>query len=343
MFSLQLHCRQVFGRMGMNDTETVALIGGGHTTGKSHGACPAGPGPSPAEAPLNPWPGLCGAGPGRGKGNNTATSGLEFPWTSRPTVWDNEFFRNLRGLRWTKVRGPGGHWQWTPSPPGGAGGQIPRAVSAHDNTTTEPIGLLTTDLALMYDQRYRRIVKRFAEDSEYFDAQFAQAWYKLTTRDMGPRSRCSNAAAPPEQPWQHPLPARSSPGPDWTGVVRDLLAVARQEERALGLWARLAWQCASTFRATNYRGGCNGARILFPPATDWEVNTNLGPALDLLTPIMAKFQPALSWSDLIILAGTSALEVGAGPANTTIPFCSVGRVDIRAADQGWKHLKPRIR
>ena len=336
-------CREVFGRMGMNDTETVALIGGGHTTGKSHGACPAGAGPGPAEQPGDPWPGLCGeAGAGRGRGNNTATSGIELPFTSRPTVWDTEYFNNLRNYHWTKVRGPGGHWQWAPSPQPGTDGEIPRAPTAHDKTKTEPVGLLTTDVALMFDPKYRKLVKRFAEDREYFDHQFAHAWYKLTTRDMGPRSRCSNDDAPPSQPWQHPLPERSRPLPDFREVKRNILAVLRQEERALGLFARLAWQCASTFRSTNYRGGCNGARILFPPGRDWEVNTNLGPALNLLQPIMRRFQPALSWSDLIILAGTSALELGAGPG-TSIPFCSVGRVDVTAADLGWKHLKPRIR
>ena len=328
--------------MGMNDTETVALIGGGHTTGKCHGACPAGAGPSPAEAPENPWPGLCGGpGPGRGRGNNTATSGFELPFTSRPTVWDNEYFYNLINYNWLKVRGPGGHWQWAPSPPGGTGGEVPRAVKAHDDTKLETVGLLTTDVALLFDQNYREIVKRFAEDREYFDHQFAHAWYKLTTRDMGPRSRCSNDDAPPSQPWQHPLPERSRPLPDFREVKRNILAVLREEEGALGLMARLAWQCASTFRSTNYRGGCNGARILFPPGSDWEVNTNLGPALDLLQPIMRRFQPALSWSDLIILAGTSALELAGNLGN--IPFCSVGRTDVRAADQAWKHLKPRIR
>ena len=327
--------------MGMNDTETVALIGGGHSTGKCHGACPAGAGPSPAEAPENPWPGLCGdPGPGRGKGNNTATSGLELPFTSRPTVWDNEYFSNLLNYKWVKFKGPGGHWQWGPSPGGGGKGEVPRAVTAHDKTKQEPVGLLTTDLALLSDRKYKKIVERFAKDREYFDEQFAHAWYKLTTRDMGPRSRCVNDDAPPEQPWQHPLPARSGELPDWREVKRDLVAAAREEERAVGLWARLAWQCASTFQATNYQGGCNGARVLLPPGRDWEVNHNLGPALKLLQPIMKKFQPALSWADLIILAGTTALELG---GNITIPFCSVGRVDVRTSDQAWKHLKPRIR
>ena len=247
--------RDVFGRMDMNDTETVALIGGGHAVGKAHGACPAGPGPAPVEDPLNPWPGLCGSG----RGEDTFTSGFELPFTTRPTQWDNEYFRNLLDYEWSVLMGPGGHFQWEPVV---SADQVPPTAVSADGSHNQTIGLLTSDVALVHDGQYRRIVAHFAEDWSDFSAQFAAAWYKLTTRDMGPRSRCSNQdTAPPPQHWQNPLPPREVPVPDWEGVRERIQVVLEEKEEAYGLFTRLAWQCSSTFRGTDYLGGCNGARI----------------------------------------------------------------------------------
>ena len=157
------------------------------------------------------------------------------------------------------LQGPGGKFQWAPSTLDGS--EVPSAVTAHDESRTEPVGALTSDMALLVDPEYREIVRQFAEDRELFDHQFAHAWYKLTTRDMGPRSRCANEDAPPEQHWQYPLPRRTSPLPDFAQVKNSLLELLQESEASLGLLVRLAWQCASTFRVTSYLGGCNGARI----------------------------------------------------------------------------------
>ena len=173
------------------------------------------------------------------------------------------YFQNLIQYQWSKFRGPGGHFQWAPTYIKGQ--ETPEAVTAHDLTMTESIGLLTSDLALVHDQKYKKIVEQFASDREYFDQQFAHAWYKLTTRDMGPRSRCLNSDAPPAQHWQYPLPERTSPMPDMREVRRVVVRILEEDERRLGLFARLAWQCASTFRGTSYLGGCNGARIRSSP------------------------------------------------------------------------------
>ena len=246
--------RDVFGRMDMNDTETVALIGGGHSFGKAHGACPDGPGPSPVEDPLNPWPGKCGTG----KGEDTFTSGFELPFTTKPTSWDKEYFENLINYKWFVHLGPGGHNQWSPEVEDGE--EPPSAVSA-GGFGRQNVGLLTSDVALMYDDNYRDLVTRFAGDLDDFDQKFAHAWYKLTTRDMGPRSRCVNEDAPPAQPWQNPLPERTEPLPDFALVRLSVRTILRSVGEATGLFTRLAWQCASSFRATDYLGGCNGARI----------------------------------------------------------------------------------
>ena len=247
--------RDVFRRMDMNDTETVALIGGGHAVGKSHGACPKGPGPSPAEDPFNPWPGNCGDG----KLTNAFTSGMELPWTTRPTHWDTEYYHNLLNYNWTRIRGPGNHIQWTPQV---IGDQIlPTAVSA-DGTKNETIGLLTSDVALIHDKAYLEIVRMFAENRDRFDTMFAHAWYKLVTRDMGPRSRCINSdTAPVSQDWQNGLPDRTESPPDFTEVRERIMNLLDSDNTAYGQFTRLAWQCASSFRVTDYQGGCNGARL----------------------------------------------------------------------------------
>uniref|UniRef100_A0A7S3YPL2 Plant heme peroxidase family profile domain-containing protein n=1 Tax=Lotharella globosa TaxID=91324 RepID=A0A7S3YPL2_9EUKA len=334
--------RDSFGRMAMNDSETVALIGGGHAFGKTHGACPAGAGPSPREDPINPWPGLCGTG----KGKDAFTSGFEGPWTTTPTTWNNEYFKNLVNYAWKPKMGPGGHWQWTtngttPVAPGPQGGQ-------------QEIMMLTSDISLTRDPtgKYQEIVKLFAEDQQAFDHAFSHAWYKLTTRDMGPVTRCVGPDVPPAQPFQYPLPP-TPPGSDLANftevaeAVRDAIVTPNEEvlpvddydgKKTYGpLFVRLAWQCSATFRVTDYQGGCDGARIRFSPEKDWPINVALDRALLLLKPVKEKFGKGLSWADLIVIAGTVALEeAGALP----MKFCG-GRTD--ASDGlGSQYLKNRI-
>lgn len=321
--------RDVFGRMNMNDSETVALIGGGHTFGKAHGACPAGPGPSPIEDPANSWPGLCGTG----KGEDTFTSGFELPFTSRPTYWDNEYFHNLINLEWRVHKGPGNHNQWEPI---ASNGMPPTAISA-DGTHNQTIGLLTSDVALMWkDEAYKSIVRQFAEDMEAFDSAFEHAWYKLTTRDMGPISRCNNEDTPPPQPFQYPLPDPPAELPDFDEVKLEINEVLDNGDEFIGMFTRLAWQCSSTFRSTDYLGGCNGARIRFSPQKDWSVNINVENALDYLEPIKWQFEN-LSWADLIVLAGNTAMEKAGGKPLT---FCG-GRTDATDG-MGSECLFPKI-
>ena len=207
--------------MNMNDSETVALIGGGHAVGRSHGACPSGPGPSPLEDPIQSWPGQCG----QGRGRDTYTSGYEMPFTSRPTNFDSEYFQNLLNYKWKLIEGRGGKNQWEPV--SGPDGSLPMAPSAHGKGW-EKVGMLTTDIALCTDPDYNEIVKLFAKDEEKFLSMFAHAWYKLTTRDMGPRSRCGNTDAPPGQDWQYPLPAPTLQGPKYSEVKTDIQQLLRR-------------------------------------------------------------------------------------------------------------------
>merc|ERR1712013_966581 len=322
--------REVFGRMNMNDRETVALIGGGHAFGKAHGACPDGPGPSPIEDPANSWPGMCGTG----KGEDTFTSGFELPFTSRPTEGDNEYFQNLVNYNWTVYTGPGGHNQWMPLVENGV---PPTAISAN-GSYEQPVGLLTSDVALMWeDEIYKDLVKEFAEDMEAFDLAFEHAWYKLTTRDMGPVTRCNNEDVPPAQPFQYPLPDPPAGWPDFQVVKEQIEEIINNSEEAIGMLTRLAWQCSSTFRSTDYLGGCNGARIRFSPQKDWPANINVENAIESLRPIKDSHGLSLSWADLIVIAGYTALEKAGGKH---FAFCG-GRTD--ATDGlGSEFLSPKI-
>ena len=318
-----LQVRDTFGRMGMNDSETVALIGGGHSFGKTHGACPQGAGPSPAEQPANPWPGLCGSGVGK----DAFTSGFEGPWTTTPTSWSNFYFTALHSHAWEAHVGPGGHHQWRVK-----GDASPKAPAAHGGDAV-PTMMLTSDISLTKDPagRYQPIVQRFAQDSAAFDHAFAHAWYKLTTRDMGPASRCSGPDVPPAQPFQRPLPAPDpAVRPAEPSAVRTALegAIASGSVRASDL-VRLAWQCASTFRVTDYTGGCNGARVLRPPQTSWPENAGLMTVQTQLQPLKTAFGAALSWADLIVLGGNVGLESLGGKR---MPFCP-GRTDAAGADE----------
>jgi len=319
--------REVFYRMGMDDTETVALVGGGHAFGKNHGACPLGPGNKPIVDPVNPYEGPCGAG----FGPNTATSGFEGPWTTNPTQWDNEFFSNLLDWEWEEYTSPGGPQQW----------RIPAAdngPNAPDVTLTgeEHIVMLTADLALRYDPEYRPISERYQRDQGYLDEKFSEAWYKLMSRDMGPVTRCLGTNVPEAREFQNPLPACHDELADF-GLVREKIKellttpkfitsgadVYYGETNYGPLFVRLAWRCAATHRVTDYTGGCDGSRIRLAPQKDWRINEGLDQALNLLDDIKDHFGPGLSWADLIVLAGTVSLEEAGAPA---LPFCG-GRTD----------------
>ena len=326
--------RSTFGRMAMSDVETVALIGGGHAFGKTHGPCPSGAGKAPNEDPKNSWQGMCGSG----KGDDTFTSGFEFPWTTKPTQWDNEYFQNLVNYHWYVHEGPGGHFQWSINSTKDSSSSIPSAPSA-SGSKKQHIGMLTSDISLLNDPKgsYQKIVHEWAKDGTAFSKAFSNAWYKLMARDMGPVSRCIGKNVPPAQPWQYPLPDPPSTLANFDDVKIDILELLDGNELLIGKFVRLAWQCSSTFRRTDYLGGCNGARIRFPPQTTWSVNKNLDVPLNVLKPIKEKYGKSLSWADLIILAGNTAVEKSGG---SKIDFCG-GRTDAQDGE-GSAYLKPFI-
>eukprot|EP00903_Cladosiphon_okamuranus_P014548 g13495.t1 len=311
--------REVFGRMGMNDSETVALIGGGHAFGKCHGACPTGPGADPMDAPWDPWAGTCGDpdSPTFGKAENTFTSGFEGPWSETPTVWTNNYFVDLLEYDWEQAVSPAGNTQWTP-------------VLKPDATDSDlpDIIMLTSDVALLTDPDYLAIVEAFAEDIGALELAFANAWYKLTTRDMGPYSRCAGSDVPPPQDFQLPLPDAPKNLPSYTKVKWAIGRVLDQDDSYASWMVTLAYRCAATFRATDYMGGCNGARIRFPPQSEWAINTGLDQVLALLEPVKEDF-PEISYADLIVLAGNVALRRGA--SISTLSYCK-GRVDALEDD-----------
>jgi catalase-peroxidase len=325
--------RETFTRMGMNDEETVALIAGGHTFGKTHGAAPASHvGPEPEAADLE-MQGLGWANSfGTGKGADTITSGLEVTWTSSPTRWSNNFLWNLFGYEWELTKSPAGAHQWKPK--GGAGeGTVPHA---HDPARRIAPAMLTTDLALRFDPVYEKIARRFLQDPQYFHDCFARAWFKLTHRDMGPRARYLGPEVPKEElVWQDPVPPVNHPLVDEADI-----AALKKKVLASGLTtAQLvttAWASASTFRGGDKRGGANGARIRLAPQKDWEVNEpeKLAGVLAKLEAIRVEFNASapggrrISLADLIVLAGTAAVEDAARKAGVevAIPFAP-GRTD----------------
>ena len=325
--------RDTFGRMSMNDSETVALIGGGHSFGKTHGACTSGPGQRPSENETHPWEGTCG---GDGKGKNTFTSGFEGSWTSTPLKFGNSYFNNLLNYNWTVHIGSGGHNQWRVSPSSKKGCPFKTSPVAPnvDGNGTQDIMMLTSDISLTKDPIYLNIIKLYAENLTLFASDFSHAWYKLCTRDMGPVSRCFGDNVPPAQPFQYPLPEPSKNQPDWNLVRKAIIEVMHNESDVLkpdynntkahygGWFVKLAWQCASTFRQTDYLGGCNGARIRFSPQKDWSQNKAMNDVLKVLQQVKEKFV-ILSWADLIVLAGTTALEEASG---MNYDFCG-GRSD----------------
>ncbi|MFM8537106.1 MAG: catalase/peroxidase HPI [Planctomycetaceae bacterium] len=327
--------RVTFSRMAMNDEETVALIAGGHTFGKSHGAGPAdNVGPAPEAAPIEEQ-GLGWKNRFRsGKGADTITSGLEGAWTSTPTSWSNDYFEHLLGYEWELTKSPAGAWQWTPQDES-AKGTVP---DAHDDSRSHAPMMFTTDLALKMDSAYAPIARRFPEHPAEFEQAFARAWYKLTHRDMGPASRLLGPEVPPPQPWQDPVPAVDHPLIDAAGI-----AALKSKILASGLavpdLVKAAWASASTFRGSDKRGGANGARIRLAPQKDWAVNEpeRLSRVLEALAGIQREFNAAqtdgtqVSLADLIVLGGAAAVEKAAQDAGheVTVPF-TPGRTDATA-------------
>ncbi len=328
--------RETFRRMAMNDEETVALIAGGHTFGKTHGAGPADSvGPDPEAAPMEQqglgWKSTYGTG----VGGDAITSGLEVTWTATPVTWDNSFFENLFGFEWELTQSPAGASQWQPR--GGAGaGTVP---DAHDPAASRPPMMLTTDLALRADPVYEQISRRFLEHPDQFADAFARAWFKLTHRDMGPIARYLGPEVPAETLlWQDPVPAAGDELIDAGDI-----AALKEQVLASGLTVSqlvsAAWAAASSFRGSDKRGGANGARIRLEPQRGWEVNDpdQLAVVLRTLEGIQQTFSAAqpggkrVSLADLIVLAGSAAVEQAArdGGVTVQVPF-TPGRTDASA-------------
>ncbi len=325
--------RETFGRMAMNDEETVALIAGGHTFGKTHGAGDPGKyvGPEPAAASIEEqsmgWRNTLGSG----NGSNTITSGLEGAWTTTPTKWSNNFFENLFGYEWELTKSPAGAQQWKPKGNAGAG-LVP---DAHDPAKKHAPFMLTTDLALRMDPAYEKISRRFYENPAEFADAFARAWFKLTHRDMGPRARYLGPEVPKEELiWQDPIPAVT-----YKVVDEKDVAALKNKILASGLsvseLVSTAWASASTFRGSDKRGGANGGRLRLAPQKNWEANNpaQLTKVLSALEGIQKEFNTAqsgkaVSMADLIVLAGCAGVEKAAKNAghNITVPF-TPGRAD----------------
>ena len=319
--------RETFARMAMNDEETVALIAGGHTFGKTHGAGDAAlVGPEPEAAPLQEMGLGWKSSFGTGMGDDTITSGLEGAWTPTPTTWDNSFFETLFACDWDLVKSPAGAWQWVPTDPSAVG----QAPDPHDPSKTQTPVMLTTDLALRMDPIYEPISRRFLENPQEFAEAFAKAWFKLTHRDMGPITRYRGAEVPSEPLiWMDPVP------PVEGELIGDAdIAALKEQVLASGLTVQqlvgTAWASASTFRSTDKRGGANGARIRLAPQNDWAVNNpvELAKVLRTLEGIQQSFGKSVSLADLIVLAGAAGVEKAAKDAGVevTVPF-TPGRTD----------------
>jgi catalase-peroxidase len=319
--------RETFARMAMNDEETVALIAGGHTFGKTHGAGDAAlVGPEPEAAAIEEQGLGWRSRHGRGKAGDTITSGLEVTWTSTPTRWSNNFFWNLFGYEWELTKSPAGAHQWIPKHGAGAD-SVP---DAHDPTKRHAPTMLTTDLALRFDPAYEKISRRFYENPEAFADAFARAWFKLTHRDMGPRTRYLGPDVPTEELlWQDPIPELDHELIDDKDIAR-LKKMIHASGLCVAELVSTAWASASTFRGSDKRGGANGGRIRLAPQKDWEVNQpeQLAKVLQILEGIKDTFDKQVSMSDLIVLAGCSGVEMAAKNAghDVTVPFVP-GRTD----------------
>ncbi len=324
--------RETFGRMAMSDEETVALIAGGHTFGKAHGARKPGDcvGPEPAGADIEEqgfgWTSKCGSG----NGADTITSGLEGAWTVSPAQWTTNFLDNLFNFEWVKTKSPAGATQWIP-----ANGQASQLVpDAHDPSKRHAPIMLTTDLALKFDPSYSKIAKRFQKDPKEFELAFAKAWFKLTHRDMGPRARYLGSEVPEaELVWQDPVPTVDHPLID-DGDIKSLKSEILDSGLSSTELVRTAWAAASSFRGTDLRGGANGARIRLAPQRDWAVNDGdeIARVVKSLQGIQKRFnrksRAKVSLADLIVLGGAAGIEQAAEAAghSVSVPF-RAGRTD----------------
>ena len=329
--------RETFSRMAMNDEETVALIAGGHTFGKTHGAADSSHvSPDPEAAGLDEqglgWKNSFGSG----KGADAITSGLEVTWTTTPTKWGNGFFQSLFGYEWELTKSPGGANQWKPKGNAGAG-TVPHA---HDPSKRIAPSMLTTDIALRIDPAYEKISRRFMANPDQFADAFARAWFKLTHRDMGPRARYLGAEVPAEElVWQDPIPAVNHPLIDAQDIA-SLKAKIQSSGLSISELVSTAWAAASTFRGSDMRGGVNGARVRLAPQKDWQVNqpAQLAKVLKTLEGIQSAFNGAqsggkkVSLADVIVLAGCAGVEQAAKNAGHTVavPF-RPGRMDASQA------------
>lgn len=339
--------RETFARMAMNDEETVALIAGGHTFGKTHGAGDATlVGPEPEAAPIEAqglgWISRYGSG----KGSDAITGGPEVTWTQTPTKWSNHFFKNLFENEWELTKSPAGAYQWK------AKGNAATIPDAFDPSKRHAPAMLTTDLSLKMDPAYEKIARRFYEHPDEFANAFARAWFKLTHRDMGPRSRYLGPEVPAEELiWQDPVPTVDHKLIDATDIA-DLKAKILASDLSISELVSTAWASAATFRGSDKRGGANGARIRLSPQKDWESNqpTQLNKVLKKLEAIMSTFNNAtgdgkkVSLADLIVLGGCAAIEQAAKKAgiDTTVPF-TPGRTDASQAQtdvDSFSYLEP---
>ncbi len=326
--------RETFGRMAMNDEETVALIAGGHTFGKAHGSADAAKclGPAPASAGLEEqgfgWKNKCGTG----KGKDTISSGLEGAWSGSPTHWTSQYLSNLFGFDWVKTKSPAGAIQWIPKD-GQAANMVP---DAHDKDLRHAPIMFTTDLAIKFDPSYQKIAKGFLQDPAKFELAFSKAWFKLTHRDMGPRSRYLGSEVPKEiLIWQDPVPAAGKKiiGAGDIGSLKKKILESGLTSQEL---IRTAWASAATFRSTDMRGGANGGRLRLAPQKDWAVNNppELAKVLARLEEIQKGFNKSgiikknVSMADLIVLGGVAAVEQAAKAAgySVKVPF-TPGRTD----------------
>lgn len=339
--------RETFGRMAMNDEETVALIAGGHTFGKAHGAHDPSKcvGAEPAAAAVEEqgfgWKNKCGTG----KGADAVTSGLEGAWSANPTAWTTQYLDNLFTFDWEQTRSPGGAIQWVPTDKG-AWNLVP---DAHDPSKRHPPIMFTTDLSLKFDPQYRKIAERFRKNPEQYADAFARAWFKLTHRDLGPRTRYLGSQVPAEVlVWQDPIPAVNHPLVDASDISQ-LKARINSSGLATAELVRTAWASASTFRGTDMRGGANGARVRLDPQNTWAVNdpAELAKVIKQLEGIQQEFNRTqkggkkISMADLIVLGGGVAIEQAAKRAgvDVQVPFAP-GRMDASQVQTDVASFRP---
>jgi catalase-peroxidase len=334
--------RETFARMGMNDEETVALIAGGHTFGKAHGAGDAAKvGPEPEAAPIEEMGLGWNNAYGSGRGRDTITSGLEGAWTANPTQWDNGYFDLLFGYEWWLTKSPAGAYQWLAVDPA----EKDLAPDAEDPSVKVPTMMLTTDIALRHDPAYEKVARRFHQNPDEFADAFAKAWFKLLHRDMGPKSRYIGPEVPKEDfVWQDPVPAVDYELAD--GEVKKIKELILDSGLTVSELVTTAWASASTFRGSDFRGGANGARIRLAPQKDWEVNQpeQLAKVLDALEDIQGQLDQEVSLADLIVLGGSAAIEKAARDAgfDVTVPFAP-GRGDATEEQtdaEGFAVLEP---